>query len=1284
MKIISKFFLIFFNFMRKSTFLVIIFFINNLLTAQIVSFSDSILWQSNKTFIDNDENVSDILSFVDANNRSADNLPVYFHQSLISSDAEILNVSLVKAEYQVVSKETYQQVRNVEKISEKPEFSAWVSTFRKKNYISFELVPLRKNSQTGELERLIYFECKINYSPKQTEKSDTKYSSSSVLSSGNWYKIKVYESGMYKLTYSQISEMGFSNMSSIGIFGYGGLLPKTAGEVIADDMPERPVYKVDANSNSVFDSGDYLLFYADGPHTINYSTSVDASHEFHNYSDCAYYFVSDQGSFKQAGNVASLSDFDYNVTTFDEYRFMEKDSLNLMHSGREMYWREFDYYLTHSFSLGFDDVSTSDSATVTVNLAAKSSVLSTFNLYINGIAQPLIKISSVSGSTTDWYARTNGTRIFKVKPTSNNFTINLTYNKTATNSKGWIDNFSIQLRRKMMMADGFLNFRDTRTVEDGKNSKFNISGASSSTIVWDVTDRFNSNRITGTFSGSTYSFIAGSSDLREYIAFNPSASFPAPVYNGQSDVGIIQNQNLHSYQPADLIIVTHPDFYSQAEAVKDLHEEYDDMSVIITTPDKIYNEFSSGMPDVTAIRNFVKMIYDRADTEAEIPMNLLLFGDGSYDNLSNDPAVSNLILTYESDNSLSPVSSYVSDDFYVFLDDGEGSISGAHDMDMGVGRIPAKTADEAELFVNKLQSYYSPLSYGNWKNNILLIGDDAEGGETIHQTQSNTVGLQLEADYPVFNIEKLFLDDFDQISTVQGHRYPDVNQAINDYINNGVLVVNWIGHGNEKGWAHESVLNLSMIKTWKNKDKYPIFVTATCEFTPYDHHSIVSGGEEVLLNPDGGGIALFTTTRLAFSSMNASLSYKFYDNLFAIGVDSKINTIGLSVAYSKNAQGSDTNKRVFALLGDPAMRPSVPEHEAFTTKINGIPVAEFTDTLKAMSEVTFEGVVKNPDGTLATDFTGILYPIVYDKRMDYTTRGNDGYAPLDYTAQKNIIFKGKASVVNGIFSFSFIVPVDIAYFYDYGKVSYYADNSSDTEAHGYDDSFIIGGSSNSPISDNEGPVIELFMNDEQFVPGGITDENPLMLAQISDESGINTVGSGIGHDITMVMDENTANAIVLNKFYESATDDYTTGEVNYPMSELTLGPHTLTVKAWDVLNNSSESVTDFIVANSSELVIDHIFNYPNPFSTSTAFYFDHNQPFVSLDVLIQVFTVSGKHIKTIETEVMTTGYRSDPIAWDGRDEYGDKLAKGVYVYKVKIKTPTGAVVDKFEKLVILN
>ncbi len=1270
--------------MKKLFVLLSAIFINSLLTAQVITISDSVDWQNNKTFIDNDGVLKNILSFEGAQNRSFDNFPVYFYRTSIDGEVYVDEIELVNAKYEVINKDDLKNIEFIDSIQNIPEVKAYCSKFRKRDYFKFELVPLRKNVVSGEIERLTYFEYKIKYNPKSFAKDSHTYIYNSVLASGNWYKVRIDKSGIYKLTYSQLTEMGFTNFNNIGIFGYGGLLPKRVGEDIYDDLPEIPVVKVDVNSNSVFDTGDYLLFYANGPHNIYWEDNDEVSHEFHAYSSYSYYFVSDQGTWKQASTQQTFPTFDIEIDKYDDYTFLEKDSLNLMHSGRNFYWRKFDYYLSYDFTKTIDNVSLSDTAEVKVMLAARSSVPSSFNLKINGVPQSVIDIPNTQNTTLSSYAKTNTLNTFKVKPTSSIFNIELTYTKTSSNSIGWLDNISFRLKRNLKISDNYVKFRNYGYVEGSSAGKFNVSNAGSSTVIWDITDPVNSNQILGELNGNIYSFNVELDKFREYIAFNVNSSFPSPEYSGSSELGMIENQNLHSYLPVDLVIVTHPSFVSQSEAIRQIHENYDDMTVLITTPDEIYNEFSSGAADVSAIRNFMKMLYDRAATEDEIPESLLLFGDGSYDNLGIDPTATNLILTYESNISLSPTQSFVSDEYYVYLDDGEGAMFASHSIDVGVGRIPAKTVDEASSYVNKLQAYYSQNSYGSWKNKILIVADDAEGGEELHQNQANNLGIQIEANYPVFNLEKVFLDDYEQVSTVQGHKYPDVNQLINDNINNGVLMISWIGHGNEKGWGHESVLTLSMINAWQNTNKYPIFVTATCEFSPWDHHSLVSAGEEVLLNPDGGGICLFTTTRLAFASSNANLSYLFYNEVFERNDEGRVYPIGLSAIKAKNQLNSDTNKKVYSILGDPALRPSVPGCIAHTTKINGYDVAVFNDTIQATSLVRFEGIITEPDGNLAEDFNGVIYPTVYDKRMEYSTRGNDGESPLTYTAQKNIIFNGQASVVNGKFSFSFIVPVDIAYFYDNGKVSYYGHNNNDREAAGYDKSFIIGGSADNNYNDNEGPEIKLFMNNEQFIPGGITDEKPLLLAQIADDSGVNTVGSGIGHDITLTFDENTSDVIVLNKFYESTIDDFTSGELNYPMSELALGPHTVKIKAWDVLNNSGEAVTDFIVANSAELVIDHLFNYPNPFSTSTDFYFDHNQPNQVLDVLIQVFTVSGKHVKTIEDIVMSDGFRSQPIHWDGKDEYGDKIGKGVYVYKIKVRNPTGNVVEEIEKLVILN
>ncbi|HPG74205.1 MAG TPA: type IX secretion system sortase PorU, partial [Bacteroidales bacterium] len=430
-------------------------------------------------------------------------------------------------------------------------------------------------------------------------------------------------------------------------------------------------------------------------------------------------------------------------------------------------------------------------------------------------------------------------------------------------------------------------------------------------------------------------------------------------------------------------------------------------------------------------------------------------------------------------------------------------------------------------------------------------------------------------------------------------------------------------------------------------------------------------------------IALFTTTRLVQATSNFNLNLAFYDYFFERDAEMRPLTMGQIIMKTKNALSSDSNKRNFALLGDPALRPAIPNYQVVTTSINGVDIDEFNDTVGARSRVTVTGIVRDHNGNKITNFRGKLYPTVYDKKMTYFTRGNDGKPPLEYTEQMNVLFRGQTSVVDGDFSFSFIVPVDIAYFFGNGKISYYAHNYQ-TDAHGHYSDLIIGGSSDSEINDIDGPEISLFMNSDDFIAGGITDENPIMLAYVSDSSGINTVGSGIGHDIIAILDENTQNSIVLNDYYQSNLDDYTSGSINYPFSNLDLGPHTLSLKVWDVLNNSSIAYTDFIVARSHELVIDQVFNYPNPFSTNTQFYFNHNQPNVPMDVIIQVFTVSGKLVKNIEAVVISDGFRSQPISWNALDDFGDRLAKGVYIYKLMVKAPNGNIAQQTEKLFILN
>ncbi|MFH0866141.1 MAG: type IX secretion system sortase PorU, partial [Bacteroidota bacterium] len=728
-----------------------------------------------------------------------------------------------------------------------------------------------------------------------------------------------------------------------------------------------------------------------------------------------------------------------------------------------------------------------------------------------------------------------------------------------------------------------------------------------------------------------------------------------------------------------------------------LHSTYDGYTSAVVTPAQIYNEFSSGNQDISAIRDFVKMFYDRAASADELPQYLLFLGDASYDYKNRISENTNFVPTFQSPRAVNYADSYATDDFFGFLDSLEGPYVNSL-LDIGIGRFPVKSAAEAGYIVDKIAEYLkisNPLNSGNgcdgytlgssgeWKNIICFVADDEQSD---FFTDCENFATYIDTTYNNYNIEKIYCDAYVQETGAGGQRYPDVNDAINRRIEKGALIINYIGHGGEVGWAHERILQIADIESWENFHNLPLFITATCEFSRYDDPKRTSAGEMVLLKSDGGGIALLTTSRLAYSNFNAGLNGRFYQNAFK-KINGSYPALGDLVIVSKNWNDNvDPNVRNFILLGDPALSLSYPENKVLTTKVNQHDTMSVTDTLKALQKVIIEGIIADPAGQKLTGFNGVVYPIVYDKKSTTYTLGNDSPGNiLPFMIQKSILYKGKVSVTNGDFTFSFVVPMDIAYNYGKGRISYYASDGT-TDANGFYENnyFIIGGTDTTAAFDNAGPEIRLYLNDSDFVSGGMTSENPLLLSIVKDTNGINTVGNGIGHDIVAVLDGNTSNSIVLNDYYEADLNSYQKGTIRYPLEELSDGIHTLSLKVWDIYNNSSETSIDFFVSQSAELALYHVLNYPNPFTTHTEFYFEHNQPCCDLDVQIQIFTITGKLVKTIDQNVLTDGFRAEPIAWDGLDEYGDPIARGVYLYRLKIKNTDGSLAEKTEKLVILR
>jgi len=1163
-------------------------------------------------------------------------------------------------------------------------------------------IPIRKNPSTGTLEKLVSFDIAVNPVTGSKKGADAAriYAPVSVLASGTWYKIKVNKDGIYKLSKSFLSSIGINtaglNPRNVRVFGNGGgMVPRLNSIDRKDDLAENSVLSYDENNNGSFDDNDYVLFYGQSPDRWFFGTDNRFHHSKHLFSDFTYYFITvDQGISKAPPVLASESGpATDQVSTFDDYIFHEIDLINFIKSGNEFYGESFDVQLSQTFG-GFDfpNLDAGQPVYVQAEVAARSFVPSSFNILYNGQSFLNLNVPAVSSCFTCAYAA-GATLAGTINAAAPNISLQVNYNQPSASSIGWLNYLEVNARRNMVLSSGQTIFRDVKSVGAGRTAQFTLSNATGNMMIWDVTDPTNVKiQSFSTVNPGTITFLAHTDSLRHFAAFN-GTSFLSPQFESK-----VANQNLHGLHQTDMVILTHPDFINEAIQLTEFHRTHDNLRVQMAVTTQVYNEYSSGSPDITAIRDFMKMFYDRASDPSDQPRYLLLFGDGSYNNKKTGEGTSNFIPTFQTDDSYNLVNSYVSDDYFGLLDDNEGIFgpTNVDYIDLGIGRFPVKNTTEAKAMVNKVITYSTAPgiideqgvcvsgkcnTMGDWRNTICLIGDDEDSG--VHLLDADKLANYLDTNYNDFNIDKIFFDAYPEIATPGGQRYPAVKDLINRRVEKGALLVNYTGHGGELGLAHERVMEVIDINSWENGCRLPIFMTATCEFSRFDDPDRTSAGELVLLNEKGGGIALFTTVRLSYSNSNYNINFDMFRYLFD-SISGELPRIGDIFKSSKRANASVENTRNYSLLGDPAVRLAYPKYKIETSTFNGNAVTAVADTIRALSKVTITGFVKDNHGNKLTNFNGIIYPTIYDKTSNIRTLSNNPGSPLiNFKLQKNILYKGKVSVVNGDFSFTFIVPKDINYQFGKGRISYYAQNGQ-VDASGNYENFYIGGASPDGLADAEGPQLRLYMNDEKFVSGSITDENPKLYAILSDSSGINTVGNGIGHDITAQLDNKPDQVYILNDYYEAELNSYQKGKVVYAMDKLTEGPHTVKLKVWDINNNSSETSIDFVVASSAGLALNHVLNYPNPFTTNTTFFFEHNKPCIDLQVQIQVFTVTGKLVKTINETVQCEGYLSNKIKWDGRDDYGDAIGKGVYIYNLRVKAGDGTSAHKIEKLVLLR
>lgn len=1110
------------------------------------------------------------------------------------------------------------------------------------------------------------------------------YPSNSVLNTGEWRKIKVTESGIYKITYNQIADWGFDNPENIRVYGIGG--KQLSFRVDSDDpyyLPEIPLMMI-TGSDGVFNSGDYVLFYGQG--IVNRSTddsTKEISVKEHDYTEEGHYFVS-----TSLGAGARISTESYNSqshsgsrSNFTDVQYFNHQENNLNYTGRIFFGEPLQPGEYETFDFSFPNLITSEPIRVKTHVGAICSGVTSYFLYYLDDSQ----FSQVSIGQSGSYDKGRSTQSETVtNANGDEFSIRMQYSTSNVTANGYVGEIAVIGKRAMTYDGNAMIMQNIEDVGSEDIIRYTMTGLPENGMVWQISERENPVNISLNRNGSIAEFKYPADDENMFIAFGEDDVMTP------TDAGNVENQNLHGEGFYDLFIVVHPDFRSQAEELAEFHRNRNNLKVRVIEPQKIYNEFSSGNQDGSAIRNYLKMFYDRASNENEMPKHLLLFGDGSYDNISTTNNT-NYIPTFQTGR----VYSYLSvgcDDFFVMLDSGEGGDQGDYSLngtlDMGVGRFPVGNTREAQIMVDKTISYVENPNLGPWKNNLVFVGDDADGGDYYLQQDAYELNTIVRNRYKWMNPKMILMDAYPQESTPAGERYPEVTKAINGSIHRGVLVFNYTGHGSESRLAHEGILNKNTVKSWTN-DKLPFFMTGSCEVTRYDNKNRQSLGEAILLKEDGGAITLFSTTRVVYGNANQTLSINFYQNIFEPNEDGRYKTLGEVIAITKNLT-SGNNLRNFTLFGDPAVRLDIPPKRVVTDSINGIkalnePDTAIADTLKALKKITIHGHIEDSSGTVKSNFNGTVYPVIYDKLKKKQTLDNDNSSSgsFNYYEYSNIIYKGKATVQNGIFNFEFIVPIDINYEFGQGKISYYAENN-ETDAYGHFDNFLVGGSDSLIVDDSQGPQIDVYLNDTTFVSGGTTNESPLLIAHIRDEYGVNTTGNVIGHDLTATLNEDISERINLNDFYENDLNSYQSGKVEYQLIDLDEGLNTLEVKAWDILNNSAKSYVEFYVANSADVVLEHVLNYPNPFTTKTQFLFEHNQASEMLDVRIQIFTISGKLIKTLETSISGTQYMNNPIVWDGRDDFGDRIGRGVYIYKVRITTPDGKSGEKFEKLVILR
>lgn len=1096
----------------------------------------------------------------------------------------------------------------------------------------------------------------------------------SIFASGTWVKIGVTKSGVYQLRNNDLQPIGLDlegkPSDKIRMFGSGGKqLSEANGDYNFKNLREIPI-RVDDGGDGVFNSGDRVLFYGEEPHSW-VMNSRTRSYEFRNniYSDTSYYFITLSGiSGKRVQQVSSMASPEISLTHYPERWIYAPENVNVLSLGRVWYADVFDFSTSKDISFQAPELSSDSAVRIRFGIMARSGVKYPFRFRINGVQVPdtapeTINLNSVFG----FYGRElTALRYYKPSPGTSAIGINISYQKSGNpESIGYLNFVEVTGWRRMSWRSKGFGFRSFE--HKGKVVSYNLSSMPADASVWDVSRTDSIREIM--LSANSITLL--NDTLKEFYAFSPSDPLSPDLLKR------LPNQNLRGLATPDLLIVTHPEFSEDAFRLADFRRNHDGMDVEVVTHQQVYNEFSSGAQDITAIRNFAMHLFYKNPDSSKLKY-LLLIGDASFDYKNRVENNSNFMPTYESPSSLYILSSYASDDYFGILAKDKGGWEANDLIDVGVGRLPCKNKTESRVLVDKLIHYGSSARcLGRWRNRYTFVADNGDYCE--HSRQSNELAELLLSKNNRANVKKLFIGGYERIAGAGGYTSPAATNDLLSSIEKGNLIVNYTGHGGETVWADEFLFTSEMIDKLKNYDNLSFFVTATCDFGRHDYPGQLSGAESLLLNSKGGAVGIMTTGRPVGSANNFAINQSFYRTLFK-PVDGKPGRMGDAIREAKNTNSDKVSNRGFTLLGDPSAAFAFPEQE--------ISITSLKDTVRGLDLVEMEAEILDNSGSRDSIFQGRAFATLFDRPGVLSIIDGEPCTNTSYPYQRSVLYNGSSTVKDGKFSMKFFVSGDISYLTGSGRISLYAmDTSRIADASGARTNLKVGGLNPDPIDDGQGPHIRLFMNDTNFVSYGLTGENADLLVLLHDsESGINATGLGLGHDLVAVLDEEQT--FILNEFFENDEGSFQSGRLRFPLRGLSAGLHKIRVKAWDNFNNSAEAVLYFEVGISgiNDLIAKEVKIFPNPFSNKVNFQLESAFAGGNAKIQVEILDLTGKVITArgwnFETSSSRPGAEGE-LSWDGRDSNGELLKEGLYFCRIRLKSDTADGEFKITKKLIL-